>query len=96
MLLARITLSHQLIDVEVHLVPEHLAPQLIDHHLLPQLLLIFANSLSIGMSASSVPSSICAIIVTYSGSAIAAIANFSTHGSSVSTSLLHAILLTVL
>ena len=57
--------------------------------------LIFANSLSFGMSAIYVPFSMCAIIATYSGSDIAAIANFSTHGSSVSTSLLHAILLSV-
>ena len=33
---ARITLSHQLVDVSVHLVPEDLATQLSDHHLLPK------------------------------------------------------------
>ena len=36
MSLARITLSHQLVDVSVHLVPEDLAAQLGDHYLLPE------------------------------------------------------------
>ena len=40
MALARIALLHQLIDVEVHLVPEHLPAELVYHHLLPQMCLV--------------------------------------------------------
>ena len=40
MALARIALLHQLVDVEVHFVPEHLPAQLVYHHLLPQMRLV--------------------------------------------------------